>query len=161
MRAYWAGAELRRHAGRTLGFSVRRRSPRSEGGGLLQRGQEPLSCSIVEDIAGALSLAACRSSYELAEGLASDGCCGLLEIELLLGDSDLAAGCLGGRSGRHRQSVRHESDGSRTLRAQPCRWRRWLGNKTRWREWCRSLHAVRATEEAQDLSGGSSCAWSE
>jgi hypothetical protein len=54
-------------------------------GGLLQCGEELLCCFVVGDVAGALGegalgLAACRSSYKLAQGLAADGCCGLLEV---------------------------------------------------------------------------------
>jgi len=59
-----------------------------------QRGEESLCSFIVEDVASvlgkrALGLAADSSSYELAQGLAAEGCGGLLEVALLLGDPDL------------------------------------------------------------------------
>ena len=53
-----------------------------------------LRCLVGEDVAGALGEGALGrmaggSSYELTQGLAADGCCGLLEVALLLGDPDL------------------------------------------------------------------------
>jgi hypothetical protein len=68
---------------------------------------------------GALGLAAGSSSYELAQGLAAEGCGGLLEVALLLGDPDLDPAGLGRWAGGHQQSVRRPSGQIQVLRTAP------------------------------------------